>query len=113
MGGRGSSFGGGGGGTLSKASPEQKKIMTNILNVTEKNGYSKPVFKPQSDGFIYFEYLVEKHTVHVHGGKMQSPEKDDVYLTTETHRGRIGRDGLIIREKTTHSDKLVKRGKRR
>lgn len=109
MGGRGSSSGiGGASGTTS----EQQTVMKRFENVAKKNGYSKPIFKAQNDGTVSFEYSRTTTIQKVHGGKMQSADKNDIYQRTETHHGKIGKDGLILRGKTTANDKLIKRGKK-
>lgn len=48
----------------------------------------------------------------VHGGRMQSADKNDIYQRTKTHHGTIGKDGLVLRGKTTANDKLIKLGKK-
>lgn len=103
MGGRGSSW---------RVTAEQQKVMSRFKKVAQEKGYSNPVFKKANDGFVLFESSKVRTVTKVHVGKMLSPDKDDVYERTETHRGKIGKDGLILRGKTTHEDKLIKRGKR-
>lgn len=43
---------------------------------------------------------------------MQSADKNDIYQRTKTHHGMIGKDGLVLRGKTTANDKLIKLGKK-
>lgn len=95
----------------SGATQEQQIVMKRFERKLPKLGYTKPTFKKQKDGFITFEYTKTRLVAHVHGGKMQSPDKNDLYEKTEFHRGKIGKDGLILREGSTSVNKLIKRGK--
>ena len=109
MGGRGSSSGIG---VASGTTSEQRTVMKRFENVAKKNGYSKPVFKKQGDGSISFEYSRATTVQKVHGGRMQSADKNDIYQRTKTHHGTNGKDGLVLRGKTTANDKLIKLGKK-
>jgi hypothetical protein len=110
MGGRGSDSGFRAGGGVTQ---EQQTIMKRFEKKYPNLGYTKPTFKKQNDGFIAFEYSKTRVVTHVHGGKMQSPDKNDIYERTQTYRGKIGKDGLILRGDSTSVDKLINRGKRR
>lgn len=110
MGGRGSSSGMSGG-----SSPQQRQLMSNLVNRNAREaarGFSKPKFTKNKDGSITFEYQIKHLTAKVHGGKMQSPEKNDIYEKTEHYSGKIMRDGLLKKNKTVYTEVLVKRGKR-
>lgn len=111
MGGRGGSSG------MSNVSSEQRRLMNNLVkrNTREdyiSEGFSKPKFTKNKDGSITYEYQVKHSTIKVHGGKMQSPEKNDIYERTEYYSGKIMQDGLRKKNKTVYTDVLVKRGKR-
>ena len=41
---------------------------------------------------------------------MQAEEKNDIYERTTIHSGKIGKDGLIMRNKDQSTNKLIKRG---
>lgn len=110
MGGRGSPSG------ISSASPspQQRRLMNNLVKRNAKEaarGFSKPKFTKNKDGSITYEYQIKHRTVKIHGGKMQSPEKNDIYERTEHYSGKIMRDGLRKKNKTVYTDVLVKRGK--
>lgn len=108
MGGRGSSSG------ISGASPKQLRLMNNLVKRNAKEatrGGSKPKFTKNKDGSITYEYQIKHRTAKVHGGKMQSPEKNDIYERTEHYSGKIMQDGLRKKNKTVYTDVLVKRGK--
>lgn len=108
MGGRGSSSG------MSSVSPKQRRLMNNLVKRNAKEaarGFSEPKFTKNKDGSITYEYQIKHRTVKIHGGKMQSPEKNDIYERTEHYSGKIMRDGLRKKNKTVYTDVLVKRGK--
>lgn len=110
MGGRGSPSG------ISSASPspQQRRLMNNLVKRNAKEaarGFSNPKFTKNKDGSITYEYQIKHRTVKIHGGKMQSPEKNDIYERTEHYSGKIMRDGLRKKNKTVYTDVLVKRGK--
>lgn len=87
--------------------------MNNLKNRNAKNSerYSKPTFKKNKDGTVSYEYTVTRHVEYVHGGKMQSPDKNDIYKRTEYYSGKIFPDGLRKENKTTKEDVLIKKGR--
>lgn len=107
MGGRGGSSG------LHSATPEQKKKMANIERTIAKNKFASDLkFSKNKDGSIGFEYKEERIIHKEKGGKMQSPDKADIYLRTTIKSGRILKDGLIKHNKDEKEEKLVRRGRR-
>lgn len=102
-------------GGIARATPEQKRLMNNLEKRNERNkdriGYSKPIFKMNKDGSVSYEYTVKRITVRVHGGKMITSEKDDVYERTEYHSGKIMPDGLNKKNKTTKEEVLIRKGR--
>lgn len=109
MGGRGGSSGLG---SFSRATPEQTRLMNNLRKRNEKNDtYSQPTFKMNKDGSVSYEYTQKRIIHHVHGGKMQSEEKNDVYERTERYSGTIMPDGLRKQNKTTKEDVLIRKGR--
>ena len=111
MGGRGGSSGLG---FAPRTTPEQKRIIGNMERVLERDstqGYSKPTFKTNKDGSVSYEYTRTRKIEHVHGSKMQSPEKNDTYERTEHYSGVIMRDGLRRANKTTKDDVLIRKGR--
>lgn len=88
-----------------------KKKMNRLREIAPKNGYQNIKFSQNKDGTIDYTYERERDVVHVHGGKMQSPEKNDLYKRTEYYSGKIMKDGLIKRNLMTHEDVLVRKGK--
>ena len=109
MGGRGSTSGIG----LSQVSSNQRAKMQNIKNaLSGKKGMSTPVFSVSNDGSVQYSYTETRTLAHVKGGKMISPEKDDVYERTTTYSGVILKDGLIKKNKHSYVEKLIKRGKK-
>lgn len=112
MGGRGSASG-----MPTGVSSEQRRLMNNLIrrNSNPKNSkqeYSEPRFTKNKDGSVTYEYQKKRLVTKVHGGKMQSEEKNDIYERTETYSGKIMRDGLHRKNKSVYTDVLVKRGKR-
>lgn len=111
MGGRG---GASGLSSVPRTTPEQNRIIGNIERVLERDsaqGYSKPTFKTNNDGSVSYEYTRTKTIENVHGGKMQSTEKNDIYERTEHYSGVIMRDGLRRANKTTKDDVLIRKGR--
>lgn len=111
MGGRGGAVGLS---STSRTTPEQNRIMGNMERVLERDsahGYSKPTFKTNKDGSISYEYTRARTIEYVHGGKMQSQEKNDIYERTEHYSGVIMRDGLRRANKTTSDDVLIRKGR--
>ena len=108
MGGRGSNF--------LQTSPEQKRLMNNLIRRNLKNSpgynYSAPEFAKNKDGSVSYKYTVKNIVYKAHGGKMISPDKNDIYQRTTFESGLIMRDGLIKRNKSTKEETLIKRGKR-
>lgn len=109
MGGRGGSSGIG-------VSPEQRRIMNNLIrrNSDPKNvayRYSEPRFTQNKDGSVTYEYQTKQTVYKVHNSKMQSEEKNDVYERTKTYSGKIMRDGLHRKNKSVYTDVLIKQGK--
>lgn len=45
-------------------------------------------------------------------GKMQDPTKNDVILRTTVESGKIMKDGLIKKNKSIKTEKIIKKGKR-
>ncbi|MBU5481733.1 hypothetical protein [Blautia sp. MSJ-19] len=105
MGGRGGSSG------LSPSS-EQQRLMDGLKRRNEHYGWSVPKFGKNKDGSVSYEYTREKIVHHVHGGKMQGPEKNDIYRRTEVVTGKIMKDGLRRENKPVKTETLIKRGKR-
>lgn len=105
MGGRGGNSG------FLRPSNDQQKKMNRLREIAPKNGYQNIKFSQNKDGTIDYTYERERDVVHVHGGKMQSPEKNDLYKRTEYYSGKIMKDGLIKRNLMTHEDVLVRKGK--
>lgn len=107
MGGRGGSSG------FASASPEQKFLMSNLQKRNAKyDMYSAPKFTKNKDGSVSYEYKKERIINRVHGGKMQSAEKNDIYRRTEIITGKIMKDGLRRENKPIKTETLIKRGKR-
>ena len=107
MGGRG----GAGGGTLG-ATSEQRRIMGNMRAAISKNvNQTAPIFKRRSDGVIEYSYTETRNYSIVHGGKMQSEDKNDIVERKTTFTGTIGKDGLFRKGKSTKEEKLIKRGR--
>lgn len=108
MGGRGSSSGAKGG-----ATPQQKQKMNIIVKaLSKRKGVSAPSFSMDSEGKVQWRYTQTEIVHQTHGGKMISPEKDDIYERTTIRAGFIGKDGYIHFDKPAHTDKLIKKGKR-
>lgn len=109
MGGRGSKSGGLGG----NISEEQKRKMDRLVKRNEEyDNFSKPTFRRDKDGNIEYEYTDTKIVNKVHGGKMQSPDKNDIYKRVTIESGRIMKDGLVKKNKSVKTETLIKKGKR-
>lgn len=108
MGGRG------GGSGMIKATASQKQKMENIKKAVAKNKFSNNdlKFTQMKNGTIGFSYTEERTVYKEKGGKMQSPDKADVYLRTTVKSGVILKDGLIKHNKDKKEEKLIKKGKR-
>ena len=107
MGGRGGSSG------MRVATVQQHKMMENLKKRNEKySEYSAPKFSMNKDGSVSYEYKKERLYTHVHGGKMRSPEKDDIYRRTEVITGKSMKDGLLREDKPVKTEVLVKKGRR-
>lgn len=106
-------MGGRGGSSGFTLSSEQKRLMNNLQKRNAKyDMYSAPKFTKNKDGSISYEYKKEQIINHVHGGKMQSTEKNDIYRRTEVITGKIMKDGLRRENKPIKTETLIKRGKR-
>lgn len=107
MGGRGGSSG------MSTVSYEQKRKMNNLVKRNaEYKGHSTPKFTTNKDGSVSYQYKTERTYEYVHGGKMQDPAKNDVILRTTVESGKIMKDGLIKKNKSIKTEKIIKKGKR-
>lgn len=89
----------------------QKAKADNIKRQAEKRGYTDIKFKRNKDGEVEYSYTEKKNVQFVHGGKMISPDKNDLYERTIIHSGKIGKDGLIKRNKDEKTDVLLQRGR--
>ena len=100
-------------GGLSSATPEQQRLMNGLKRRNaEYDEYSEPKFTKNKDGTISYEYVKTKIVHKVHGGKMQSYEKNDVYRRVEVITGKIMKDGLRRENKPVKTETLIKKGKR-
>lgn len=106
MGGRGGSSG------LLSPTSEQQRRMNRLREIGQRDNYQSIQFERNRDGSIDFSYQRQRMVEYVHDGKMQDPNKNDVYERTEYYTGKIMPDGLIKRNKTTKEDKLIRRGRR-
>ena len=91
---------------------QQSTKMNNITRTGKKYGYKNLKFTMDKDGVINYSFETTRIVTKVHGGKMIDPRKDDVYERTEYNSGKIFKDGLIKRNKSTKSERLVKKGRR-
>lgn len=80
--------------------------------MAKKYGYEEVKIKMDKDGAVNYEFSTRRRVYEVHGGKMQSPDKNDIYERTEKQSGKIMPDGLRKKNKTKVTDRLIKRGKR-
>lgn len=88
----------------------QKAKADNLKRVSEKRGYTDVKFHRNEAGEVEYTYTEKKTVQEVHGG-FQAEEKNDVYERTIVHSGRIGKDGLITRNKDEKTDVLVRKGR--
>lgn len=87
-------------------------MMKRMSKVINKNRLLSALqFKPNKDGSIYYEYKETTNVSYVHGGKMISPEKNDIYERIITYSGTIYKDGLRKRNKDSYTDTLIKKGR--
>lgn len=63
-------------------------------------------------GNVHYEYIERKRVTQVHTGKMQSPDKNDIYERVKKNSGVIMPDGLIKKNKSEYTDTLIKKGRR-
>lgn len=87
----------------------QKAKADNLKRLSEKRGYTDVKFHRNEAGEVEYTYTEKKTVQEVHGG-FQAEEKNDVYERTIVHSGRIGKDGLITRNKDEKTDVLIKKG---
>lgn len=88
----------------------QKAKADNLKRLSEKRGYTDVKFHRNEAGEVEYTYTEKKTVQEVHGG-FQAEEKNDVYERTIVHSGRIGKDGLITRNKDEKNDNLLQRGR--
>lgn len=101
MGGRG-----GAGGGLGRATKEQRRIMGNMRAAISKDAHkSAPEFRVRSDGVVEYTYTETRNYARVHGGKMQSEEKNDTVERKTVFTGTIGKDGLLRKGASTKEEK--------
>lgn len=106
MGGRGSIGG------LGRATSEQRRIMGNMRAAISKDAHkSAPEFKVRSDGVVEYTYTETRNFARVHGGKMQSEEKNDIVERKTVFTGTIGKDGLLRKGASAKEEKIIKRGR--
>lgn len=107
MGGRG-----GAGGGLGRATSEQRRIMGNMSAAISEDAHkTAPKFKLRSDGIVEYTYTETRNYAHVHGGKMQSEEKNDIVERKTVFTGTIGKDGLLRKGKSSKEERIIKRGR--
>lgn len=107
MGGRG-----GAGGGLGRATSEQRRIMGNMSTAISEDAHkTAPKFKLRSDGIVEYTYTETRNYARVHGGKMQSEEKNDIVERKTVFTGTIGKDGLLRKGASTKEEKIIKRGR--
>ena len=107
MGGRGGSGGG-----IGLATEEQRRIMKNMVSAISKDAYkTAPKFKLRSDGIVEYTYTETRNYAHVHGGKMQSEEKNDIVERKTVFTGTIGTDGLLRKGQSSKEERIIKRGR--
>lgn len=78
---------------------------------TKETGYSQPSFKMNKDGSVSYKFTRTSIMQYVHGGKMQSPDKNDTYERTQYYSGMIMPDGLRKENKTIKEDILIRKGR--
>ena len=107
MGGRG-----GAGGGLGRATKEKRRIMGNMRAAISKDAHkSAPEFRVRSDGVVEYTYTETRNYARVHGGKMQSEEKNDTVERKTVFTGTIGKDGLLRKGASTKEEKIIKHGR--
>ena len=107
MGGRG-----GAGGGLGRATSEQLRIIGNMRAAISKDAHkTSPEVKMRSDGVVEYTYTETRNYARVHGGKMQSEEKNDTVERKTVFTGTIGKDGLLRKGASTKEEKIIKRGR--
>lgn len=106
MGGRGSAS------SVPRYTQKQKAMIDRLRKMANKYGYEDVKVKTDKSGTVSYEYTERKTVTHVHGGKMQSADKNDIYERVTKQSGKIMPDGLRKKNKPEISDKLIKRGKR-
>ena len=100
-----------------KYTPQQKKAMdrlTEQLNKTSGETFTKPTFKIDDYGNVEFEYTGTRTIKEEKGGKMQSATKADTVEKTSRYYGTIYISGdkmRITRRSETVSSKVLKRGR--
>lgn len=106
MGGRGSTS------NISRYTPKQKVLVDRLKRMAKEYRYEDVKITMGKDGAVNYEFSTRKRVYGIHGGKMQSPDKNDIYERTEKQSGKIMPDGLRKKNKTEVTDKLIKKGKR-
>lgn len=94
-----------------KYTSAQKAKADNIKKQAQKRGYTNIKFRYNENGEVEYSYTEKKNVQEVHGGKMQDPAKNDHYERTVVHSGKIGKDGLIKRNKDEKNDVLIQKGR--
>lgn len=94
-----------------KYTSAQKAKADNIKKQAQKRGYTNIKFSYNENGEVEYSYTEKKNVQEVHGGKMQDPAKNDHYERTVVHSGKIGKDGLIKRNKDEKNDVLIQKGR--
>lgn len=94
-----------------KYTSAQKTKADNIKKQAQKRGYTNIKFRYNENGEVEYSYTEKKNVQEVHGGKMQDPAKNDHYERTVVHSGKIGKDGLIKRNKDEKNDVLIQKGR--
>lgn len=92
----------------------QIRIMNNMRNVLSRDtSVVEPItFDRQKDGTVSYQYTTEQSFHKVHGGKMISPDKDDIVKRITIFSGTIAKDGMRIKNQPIKTETIVKRGKR-
>ena len=100
------------GGGLGLATTEQLRIMKNMSAAISKDAHkTAPKFKVRSDGIVEYSYTETRNYAHVHGGKMQSEEKNDIVERKTVFTGTIGTDGLLRKGQSSKEERIIKRGR--
>lgn len=99
-------------GGIGLATAEQRKIMENMITAISKDAYkTEPKFWLRSDGIVEYAYTETRNYDHVHGGKMQSEEKNDLVERKTVFTGTIGKDGLLRKGQSSKEERIIKRGR--